>query len=407
MGGISEPTELEARFPLGAAVTHVELEKDPYPVYARLREAEPVSWLPIHQMYYVTRYDLCRDILCNDKSFTVGFEHSTVLDIFGPHMMSIDGPESRRYKNAHRRSFMPGNIADSLEPLIEKHADLLIDGFATLGTIELRKHFASRLPILTMLDLFGLPATTEEKFRDWYDAFEGALANTLKDAGVRARGKQTVEEFHVFLQFEIDRVKDSAPTSSLLSTLVHTPKDQRLSDPEIRHNALIVMFGGISTVEALILNAIYALSNHPEYFMKLRANQGLLPKVIEETVRWLGPVQSAHRYVAQDTVVAGVELPKGSIVSCALSAANHDPEVFENPARFNIDREQGKHIGFAIGPHLCLGMHLARAEGRIALERLITRLDGFTIDPQQPAKPIGAEFRQPAALHIVWEPDHP
>ncbi len=404
--GISEPTELETRFPLGAAVTHIELEEDPYPVYARLREAEPVSWLPIHQMYYVTRYDLCRDILCNDKSFTVGFEHSTVLDIFGAHMMSIDGPESRRYKNAHRRTFMPGNIAETLEPLIEKHADRLIDGFATLGKIELRKHFASRLPILTMLDLFGLPATTEKKFRGWYDAFEGALANTLKDADVRARGKQAVEEFHIFLQNEIDRAKYSAPNSSLLSKLVHTPKDQRLNDAEIRHNALIVMFGGISTVEALILNAIYALSAYPKTFSILRADMTLIQMVLEETVRWLGPVQSAHRFVVQDTVVAGVDLPKGSIVSCALAAANHDPEVFECPERFDINRDQGKHIGFAIGPHLCLGMHLARAEGRIALERLITRLDGFAIDPQQPAKPIGAEFRQPPSLHIVWQPNH-
>ncbi len=402
----SESTELEKQFPLGAAVAHADLETDPYAVYARLRDTEPVSWLPIHQMYYVTRHDLCCNILCNDKIFTVGFEHSTVLDIFGPHMMSVDGPDARRYKNAHRRSFMPGYISDTLEPLIRKNADRLIDGFAAAGRVELRKKFASRLPILTMLDLFGLSSDTEEIFRGWYDAFEGALANTLNDEGVRARGKQAVKEFHVFMQQEIVRTKSSDPGSSLLSSLVHSPMDRRLSDAEIRHNALIVMFGGISTVEALILNAIYALSTHPVVFDSLRAGPGLLPKVIEETVRWLGPVQSAHRCVAQDTVVAGVYLPKGSVISCALAAANHDPEVFENPGRFDIDRDQGKHVGFATGPHLCLGMHLARAEGRIALERLITRLEGFTTDPQQSAKPFGAEFRQPPALHIVWASNH-
>ncbi len=404
--GISESTELEKRFPTGAAVTHAELEVEPYKVYARLREAEPVSWLPIHQMYYVTRHDLCCETLCNDKTFTVGFEHSTVLDIFGPHMMSVDGPDARRYKNAHRQSFMPGIITDTLEQLIKKNADQLIDGFAAAGRVELRKNFASRLPILTMLNLFGLSSNTEEKFRGWYDAFESALANTLKDAGVRARGKKAVKEFHIFMQREIDQTKSTDPGPSLLSTLLHTPKNRRLSDTEIRHNALIVMFGGISTVEALILNAIFALSTHPDVFDNVRADLGLLPNVIEETVRWLGPVQSAHRYVAQDTVVAGVDLPKGSIISCALAAANHDPEVFENPERFDINRDQGKHIGFATGPHLCLGMHLARVEGRIALERLITRLEGFTIDPQQPAKPFGAEFRQPPALHTVWASNH-
>lgn len=394
------------RFPLGASVTHAALEDDPYPIYARLRAHEPVSWVPAHGMYFVTRYDLCRDILLDDQTFVVGFDRSPVLDILGRHMMSTDGALARRYKHAHRHPFVASAIRERLETRIAAQADRLIDTFAGAREVELRQAFASRLPVLVMLDLFGLPAPDEPLFRSWYDAFEQALANAGGDADIRARGKTAVAQFHDHMQAEIARARRRPMDGSLLSLLVHAPADERLSDDEIRNNAAIVLFGGISTVEALILDTLYALAANPHERRAVDADPARLAPVIEETIRWLGPVQTAHRAVARPATIGGVALAPGDIVVAILGAANHDPSVFPEPARFDPDRSGARHLGFATGPHLCLGQHLARAEVRIAIERLIARCPDLQADPERPARPHGAEFRQPPALWLIKERTH-
>lgn len=395
--------QLRQRFPIGAAVTHAELEADPYPVYARLRAAEPVSWVPAQKMYFVTRYDLCRDMLVDDETFVVGFERSPVFDILGPHMMSTESREARRYKHAHRRPFMPAAIRAALEPKIRAEVNQLIDHFAAKGEVELRRAFASRLPILVMLDLFGLPAGDEAAFRSWYDAFEKALANTTWDEAIRQQGKAAVARFHAHMQAAIEHHRSRPRAGTLLTELIHAAEDERLSDAEIRHNASIVFFGGISTVEALILNTLLSLSMHPDELARVRASPAALQAAIDETIRWLGPVQTAHRYVTKDTELAGVPLARGDVVAAILAAANHDPAVFPEPARYNPQRTGERHLGFAIGPHLCLGMHLARAEARIAIETLLARWPRCRMDPSRPAVPHGAEFRQPNSLWLIRE----
>jgi len=390
------------KFPVGFGVKLEALDEKPYEIYRNLRELEPVSWLPALQMYFVTRHDLCRQILGDAENFRVGYERSTVHDIFGDHMMSVDGDKARRFKNPHRAQFMRNTIAEELEARIGKNAGRLIDGFEQDGTVELRADFASRLPILTMLDVFALPGSDETKFRHWYDDFEGALANSEWDENIRQAGKASVAKFHTHMQKAIDRAGQPDASRSLLTKLLAMDKEKRLSDAEIRHNALIIMFGGISTVEALILNAVYGLSTHPDTFERVRTDPSLLPAVIEETVRWKGPVQSAHRYVENQTTIGGITLPKGSIVSCVLASANHDEQLFEKPETFDIDRDNRNHMAFATGPHICLGLHLARAQARIALECLFTRLNGFRMDPQHSAEPTGSEFHQPEKLQAVW-----
>ncbi len=391
-------------FPIGNLVTPEALEKNPYEVYRQLRQSEPVSFIAAQQMYFVTRYDCCKQILADAENFRVGYERSTVHDIFGDHMMSVDGDEARHMKNPHRGQFMRQTIIDELEARITANADRLIDGFISNGDVDIRQKFASRLPILTMLDVFGLPPTDEEIFRNWYDDFEHALANTGWDEDTRQAGKRSVSQFHNHMQAAIDRAREQNAPPSLLTKLLGDAPEKRLSDKDIRHNMLIIMFGGISTVEALILNAIYGLSTQPDIFDRVKADHSLIPAVIEETVRWKGPVQSAHRYVQNETKIGGIILPQGAIVSCVLASANHDESYFKNPEDFDIDRDNRRHIAFASGPHICLGLHLARAQGRIALERLLTRLVGFHMDAQNSGKPVGSEFHQPEKLQAVWNP---
>lgn len=357
-------------------------------------------------MYFVTRYDDVTKILQDSDHFVVGTENSTVFDTFGEHMMTIEGEPHDFYKHAHQPFFLPTTIRDTLEDQIRAHVDLLIDGFEPQGEVEIRAAFASRLPILTMLSMFGLAPEEEPRLRGWYDSFEKALSNFTWDEDIRTAGRESAAHFIALIQQYLDalRSSDRGPDdSTLLGALLRMPEGDRLSDEQICRNALIIFFGGISTVEALILNALYALSLHPETLERVRRDAALIPKAINETVRWLGPVQSATRHVVRETELHGVVFQVGDTVNCMLAAANHDPAMFEDPATFDIDRKNvQRQIGFAVGPHHCLGSRLARAEARIALQQLLTRLPGLRLDPAQVEGPQGYEFRQPLSAVATW-----
>jgi cytochrome P450 len=394
----------DARRLAGSDVSVATLDADPYPVYAALRARGRLVWVRSLNMWYATHYEDVRAILLDSERFTTDSPHSTIRDTFGAQMLSAEGAPHARYRRATQPAFMTSHIRDRLEAAIARAADALVDAFAGAGESELRASFASRLPIQVMLRVFGLPGESEPRLRSWYDSFERALANFTGDPAVRAEGKRDVADFHAFLDDEIAR-SPIADRQGLLHDLVGAAPAGRLSDGEIKRNMAIIFFGGISTVEALMLNSLWALFRHRAAFDRVRGDGALLPAAIEETMRWLSPVQSATRHVAADTDYAGIRLRAGETVNCMLGAANRDPAVFADPDRFDIERANAnRHLGFATGPHLCLGFRLAKAEVRIALETLLRRLPELALDERRDATPRGYEFRQPRALHVRWRP---
>lgn len=391
-------------FPLGGSLTEKELFDDPYAVYERLRREEPVSWIREFNMWYVVGYEEVTRILLDDEVFVTTSHASTIFDTFGPQILSAEGPDHRRLKLCLRAPFRPNAVRDGMEFRIEGLVNKLIGEFSVNGEAELRSQFARRLPVQTMLELFGLEHEDESRLRRWYDSFERALANFKWDQDIRDKARQCANEFHEHIGASVARLAGYAD-DSLISTLMHAPENQRMDDDEIKRNASIVLFGGISTVEALILNAVWAFSKHPDALDEVRADWSLLPNAIEEVIRWRSPVQSATRHVTEDTEIAGVAIRKGDTVNCMLGAANRDPAAFEDPDSFRIRREFPRsrpHLGFAVGPHNCLGLHLARLEARVALQRLYDQLPNLSVDLRDNRGPVGYEFHQPSSLQVQW-----
>ena len=147
---------MDSRFPIGRTISVDELNRDPYPVYDRLLASEPVSYVPALELYFMTRYDDVCTILRDTGNFLVGTERSLVFDIFGTHMMTVEGDEHYRHKSAYRPLFLPTAIRPNLEPQIAAHVDYLIDDLSERSEVELREAFSSRLPVMTMLSLFGV-----------------------------------------------------------------------------------------------------------------------------------------------------------------------------------------------------------------------------------------------------------
>jgi cytochrome P450 len=393
----------EKRFPLGREITLAELDRDPYPAYERLRRSEPVSWIAALNMWYVVGYEDVRSALLDTSQLTTNSTQSTILDTFGAHILTTEGAIHERYRQALRHPFTPAFIRAHLEAAMAAAAAALIDEFEKQGQTDVRLSFASRLPIQVILLVCGLPAETEQRMRRWYDSFEAALANFTRDHEIRENARRSVAEFHAMLDAAINSTTN-ANDNSLLANLVHAPENVRLSNDEIKRNLSIIFFGGISTVEALLLNSLWALFEHPDVFQRVQSDLALLPQLIEETMRWLSPVQSATRHVITPFEWRGIEFASHDTINCMLGAANRDPSVFTDPDRFDLDRANARrHLGFATGVHACLGSHLAKTEVRIGLEALLGRLRNLQLKRSQTESPSGYEFRQSRRMTLCWD----
>jgi cytochrome P450 len=400
---MSPPDRCSAEhYPLGARIHPAELNRDPYPVLLRLQRDEPITWIDPLRLWYVTRYSDVQEILLDTDHFLAASPDSPIVRSFGEQMLNSDGEEHRRLRAAFAPAFTVKRIRDRMEMSIRRAAIELIDGFRDRGRVELRGALANRLPILSMLGLFGLPSSHERKLRRWYDVFGESLANFSNDAATCARAQAARAELHGFLDAALDSAAATEGTS-LLHELVLVPLEVRLNRAELRQNLAILLFGGISTVEALTLSTLWALLSHPPILTRVREDPGLLVSAIDETIRWHSPVQSATRFVARDLDWHGHHFSAGETVNCMIGAANRDPDVFENPERFDIDRPNiRRHLGFATGPHACLGFLLARTEVRITLLELLERLPGLTLQDRERSTPTGAEFHQPLELTLGW-----
>jgi cytochrome P450 len=387
--------------PNTAPICSVDLEtldRDPYPIFAQIRASGPVAWMERLSIYYVVGYNEVRQILTDDVHFSTGTDHSLLQDTFGVHMLTQNGEAHVRERGAFRGAFSPAAIKSTMSEKVVQIVDRLIEGFAPQHRIDLRPTLAARLPVLAILDLFGIDASHEPSLRIWYDDFEKALANFSWNEGVRSRARIAVVAFHTLLHAQIDRVR-KCPGDDLLSRVVQDASDTQLTDGEIIRNASIIFFGGISTVEALLLNTLYACAVHNVDLANGDAK--FVSAAIEEVMRWQSPVQSATRHVLQATEVAGVMFKPGDTVNCMLGAANRDPTIFTAPDVFDPRRKDAsRHLGFATGAHFCLGSHLARLEVQTALTRLFTQLPG--IEVLDPSKLVvrGYEFRQPKELWV-------
>ena len=177
-----------------------------------------------------------------------------------------------------------------------------------------------------------------------------------------------------------------------------------LSDDEVVSNAAVIMFGGIETTEGMILNVVWHLLTNADALAAVRADPTLVAAAVEESLRLEPAAAVVDRYATADVIVAGAQVSAGDMVVVSLRDANRDPSVFVDPDQFDLGRSNvRRHLAFAQGPHVCIGMDLARLEARTAVAELLSRFPALRLDPARPSPgPEGAVFRKPDSLHVVW-----
>ncbi|HEX9165078.1 MAG TPA: cytochrome P450 [Gemmatimonadales bacterium] len=379
-----------------------ELEANPYPVFHRLRREQPVVWVEPVGMWFVTRYDDVVQVLRDSVRFTTDAPGSTIRDTFGAQMLSADGDDQRRFKSACAAPFNTRAVREGAAALVEAKVTSLLASAAGAARAELRTGLAGPLALYTIATVLGIPERHHGAIRGWYDAFAESLANFGWDPVVRQRGHQAAKEFKALVRPLLAELATEAPHSLLGARAAMAPPP--LSEEEIMGNALIILFGGIETTEAMILNALWAILTQPGILALVRERPDRLGDVIEEATRWESAVQSCTRHATEAVVLRGVAIPAGDTVQCLLGAANRDPSVFPEPDRFDPDRPNlAAHLAFGSGRHFCLGAALARLEAQTAISAMLARWPVLRLENPLRDAPRGMEFRKPAELHIVLD----
>jgi cytochrome P450 len=386
------------------SITLAELERDPYPIYARLREEAPVAFVPAVQLWLVTRHDEVRHVDLTPEVFTGATDPSTLNRTMGVNMLGSEGPEQASIRQVVEPPFRPRDVEERTQGMIPKLAHELIDGFADRGEADLFTEFCDPMSVLTLRFMLGLDEVPWQDILAWNRGMMIGLANFEGDPAKQTPADEASEALGAAIERVLDRL-ETGPDGSVLSWMLRSDEDgRRMSREQIVANTKLMLSGGLQEPRDLIALAVWALGTHPSQLEEVREDRSLIKAAVEETLRWVGPVGTSTRQTVRATELSGVELPEGALIGAVLSSANRDPRRWTDPDRFDIHRKEGAHLAFAIGAHFCLGAWFGRHLARVSLEILLDRLPGLRLDPDRPATLRGWEFRAPDSTWVRWDP---
>jgi cytochrome P450 len=374
--------------------------KDPYPTYRLLRESDPVHRLP-DGSYFLSRYaDLERvyrdtTTFSSDKKIefkpkygdTLLYEHHTTSLVFN------DPPLHKRVRGIIAGALTPRAIADT-EPGLISLVDRLIANIAERGRADLIEDFAAAIPVEIIGNLLAVPHAERGSLRSWSIAILGALEPAPTQAMLDV-GNAAVRDFLAYLKGLVaDRIAHPGdPARDVLTRLLGRDKDgARLTESELLQNCIFILNAGHETTTNLIGNALYLLHQWPDQRRALIDYPGLITTGIEEVLRFESSNQLGNRATTTTVEVGGIAMGPGTRLNLCIGAANRDPAQFPDPERFDLSRTPNRHLAFAGGPHQCIGMNLARLEGKIAVSRFLARFPDYRL-AREPVRGGRARFR--------------
>ena len=358
--------------------------ENPYPVYARLREEEPVHRIEALGLAVVSRYDDVLAILKDPHSFSSTamrdlFSQSarSVMDdaeLEGETLIGTDPPVHTRLRKIVNRAFTPSRIA-ALEPRIREITADLVSRFEQRGKCELLSELAIPLPVTIIAEILGVDPARREEFKRWSDDL--LLAGTGRPTPEQAeRIRISDDELGVWVD-EVVEARRAEPRGDLISALVAAESyEEVMTSEEIGNLIMILLIAGNETTTNLLANAMLALLGHPDQLAAVAGEPGLIPGTVEEILRYDSPVQLTLRRARRDVELPGGKIHENETVAVLLASANRDERQFADADRLDVRRDTRGHVAFGFGTHFCVGAGLARLEARVGLEALL-RLRGW------------------------------
>jgi cytochrome P450 len=372
--------------------------EDPYPGYRWLRDDAPLHYVEVDDLWLVSRYDDCVEILRNPATFSskqgigqfmsgggIGrrsAERQTEADESLQHLtelrvlIALDPPDHVRLRRLVNRPFTPREIGAHeswIRPLCEEVFGQLLEANDEHDA-DWVKDFTWPFPVMVIGELLGIPASLRSDFKRWSDDLIGILG------GLGENAERSITSFMEMFTFfhEAIAARRSEPGDDLISMLIHNAEAEDEDDPltadELVLFCVLLLVAGNETTTNLLSNGMKVFTSEPDVFARLRSDPTLIPSAIEEILRFDSPIQALPRGTTAPVSIAGGKIPADATVVVYYGSANRDDRHFPHPGRFDLGRNPTDHIGFGSGIHLCLGASLARLEASVALETLVQRV---------------------------------
>ncbi|HTT86493.1 MAG TPA: cytochrome P450 [Acidimicrobiales bacterium] len=382
--------------------------RDPYPKLAERRARTPV-WkgsllehmaipgMEEPETWTAFRFEECSHVLRNAKGFSSTGYDSTIGLVMGHMILGMDDPEHRIQRNLVANAFREKSLARWEADLIGPICHELIDRFARHGRAELVRQLTFEFPVRVIARLLGLPEEDFAQFQRWSVELIG-LAGDIERA---LAASESLKRYFA----EVVAERRRSPRQDIISDLVTAEIDgEKLTDEAIYSFLLLLLPAGAETTYRSSGNLLFLFLTHPEQLEAVRRDRGLLDQAIEEGLRVEPPLLMIGRTATSEVVLGGETIPAGAGVTTCLGSANHDERRWESPDLFDIFRPPQQHLAFAFGPHMCLGMHLARLETRVVVNAVLDRLPGLRLDPDGDDPHIrGLVFRSPTSVPVLFD----
>jgi cytochrome P450 len=363
---------------------------NPYPLYHRLRNEDPVHWDVFLHAWVVTRYaDVVTvfDRFSADRTPTpeqmaaMGMAGlSPIAQVMVRQMLFLDPPAHTRVRSLAARAFTPRRV-ERLRTHIAEIVETLLDSVAAAGTMDVIADLAYPLPAIVTAEMLGVPPADRDQLKTWSEDFAEVLGNFQHNPDRISRLLRSLDDMTAYFRAAV-RADRNHPAEGLIHALASVEVEgDRLSEDEVIANTIVTMVGGQETTTNLIGNGVLTLLRHPDQLEALRRDSSRTQSAVEELLRYESPSQHTARLAPEDVQLGGKLIRKRQAVIASMGAANRDPARFPDPDTLDISRSDNRHVAFGWASHFCFGAPLARIEGQIAFEALLRRFPDLRLRP--------------------------
>jgi cytochrome P450 len=379
------------------------LEADPYPIYRWMRREAPIAYVPETGRVLVTTWALCEEAGGNDEVF--GPTQHPFNVVYGdPNVMSLTGPAHRSLRNSLNAPFRPRAVNDYKEGVLRATAVRYVDAIRARGAAEVCGELLEPISLRAVGDVLGFVDLDDETLGRWFRGYAAYLVDFGRDAGVAEQGRAVKAEVRAYLERRLPELAER-PDGSALSHMLHDGLDpgQTRSVDELIGSVGVLIVGGIQEPAHAVANTLFGLLGRPDQAGRVAADPEALSRAaIEEGLRWLSPFGMTEKRTTGETTLGGLRFPAGTEVGLVIGAANRDPDHFEDPETYDLDRDPQGHQSFGYGVHFCIGHYVARVLAQVILEEMFQRLPGLRPDPDRQPVVHGWANRAALELPLAW-----